>query len=130
MQGELLRTINVGSNSRGQIIIIYSAFVKYLRKSGDSMSQDIIYQLRFIYEEALYKFFIEFGISMKLGRLTNLHLTETYSRFRVGKNLSGIFPIRNVSKKGVALLPLLFDFTLKYAIRRVQVKKDGMKLNC
>ena len=63
------------------------------------MRQDIIYQLRFIYEEALYKFFIEFGISMKLERLINLYLTETYSRFRVGKNLSGIFPIRNVSKK-------------------------------
>jgi len=59
-----------------------------------------------------------------------MYLTETYSRFRVGKNLSDIFPIRNGLKQGDALLPLLFDFALKYAIRRVQVKKNGMKLNC
>jgi len=67
---------------------------------------------------------------MKLVRLINMYLTETYSRFRVGKNLSDIFPIRDVLKQGDALLPLLFYFALKYAIRRVQVKKDGMKLNC
>ena len=67
---------------------------------------------------------------MKLVMLINMYLTETYSRFRVGKNLSDIFPTRNGLKQGDdALLPLVFDFALKYAIRRVQVKKDGMKLN-
>jgi len=66
---------------------------------------------------------------MKLVMLIIMYLTETYSRFRVGKNLSDIFPTRNGLKQGDALLPLVFDFALKYAIRRVQVKKDGMKLN-
>jgi hypothetical protein len=28
-----------------------------------------------------------------------------------------------------ALSPLLFNFALKYTIRRVQVKQDGLKLN-
>ena len=45
--------------------------------------------------EALYNILIEFGIPKKLVRLIKMCLTETYSRVRVGKNLSEMFPIRN-----------------------------------
>ena len=43
-------------------------------------------------------------------------LTETYSRVRVGKNLSNVFPIRNGLKQSDAVSPLLFNFALEYAI--------------
>ena len=62
-----------------------------------------------------------FGIAMKLVRLIKMSLTETYSRIRVGKNMSDMFPIMNGLKYGDALSPLLFNFALGYAIRRVQV---------
>ena len=71
---------------------------------------------------------------MKLVRLIKMCLTETYSRVRVGKNLSDVystvrvgknlsdvFPIRNGLKKVDDLLALLFNFALGYAIRKVQV---------
>jgi hypothetical protein len=43
--------------------------------------------------------------------------------------LSDIFPIKNGLTQD-ALLPLLFNSVTENAIRRIQVKQDGLKLNC
>ena len=78
--------------------------------------------------EVLYNILIEFGIPKKLVRLIKMCLTETYSRVRVGKNLSDMFPIRNVLKQGDAPSPLLFNFALEYAIRRVQGEPGWLEI--
>jgi hypothetical protein len=56
---------------------------------------------------------------MKVVRLIKLCLNETYSKIRIGKHLSDSIPIQNGLKQGDALSPLLFNFALEYAIRKV-----------
>ena len=77
----------------------------------------------------MYNILIEFGILMKLVRLIKMCLNEAYRRFRVGKRLFDMFPIKNCLQKGDALSPLLFNFALEYVISRFQVNQVGLKLN-
>jgi hypothetical protein len=69
--------------------------------------------------EVLYNILIELRLPMKLVRLIKMCLNETYSRVRIGKHLSDSFAIQTGLKQGDALSPLLFNFALEYAIRKV-----------
>jgi hypothetical protein len=60
--------------------------------------------------EVFHSILIEFGFPIKLVQSIKMCLNGTYSRARVGKYLSDMFPIKNGLKQGDALLPLLFNF--------------------
>jgi len=62
----------------------------------------------------------ELSIHIKLVKLIKMCLSETYSEVQVGKYLSDMFPFRNDLKQEDVLSPLLLNFSLEYASRRVR----------
>ena len=84
MQRKLLGIISVDFDTTGQLLIYY-AFIKYLRKKMEY--NEAVHQLFIDFKktsdsvstEVLCNILLEFGIPMKLLRLIKMCLNETYS---------------------------------------------------
>jgi hypothetical protein len=61
----------------------------------------------------LYNILTEFVIPKKLVSLIKMCLNETYSRVRVGKHLSDMFPIKNGLKRGRCLIAFAFQLCVR-----------------
>jgi hypothetical protein len=84
MQQKLLNIINADFDATGQLLITYSAFIKYLGKKWEynEAEHHVFIDFKKIYDSVkgvvLYKILNEFGIPMKLVRLIKMCLTRTY----------------------------------------------------
>jgi len=73
---------------------VHQIFIDF-KKAYDSVRREVFYII-----------VIEFGNPKKMIRLVKMCLSETYSRDRVGKNVSDMFPIRKGLTQADGLSPL------------------------
>jgi hypothetical protein len=127
---KLLWIINVGTDVTGQSLITFSAFVRYWRKSGNTMRvHQLFIDFNKTYDsvrwEVLYNILIEFGLPMKLVRLIEMCLNETYSEVRIGKHLSDSL----LNQNGFLMFTTAFQLCFRICHRKVQENQVGLKFN-
>jgi hypothetical protein len=110
---KLLGIISMDFDVTDQLLIRFPAFVRYWRRNWSTMRQYIssLWTSRSLWVS-------EEGSSVKYShRIWGTN--ETYSKARIGKHLSDSFPFQNGLKQEDAISPLLLNFALEYAIRKI-----------
>ena len=96
---------------------IHQLFIDF-KKAYDSIKRSKMYQI-----------LVLLGVPKKLVRLIQICLNGSTGKVRVGGNVSEPFMIRDGLKQGNGLSTVLFNLTLEYAVRKMQVSQMGATLN-
>jgi hypothetical protein len=104
----------VDFNIRDQLLIRYSAFIRYWRKWKYNGA---VHQLFIDFEKAYnsvrreisYNIVIKFATSMKLVRLITMCLNETYSKVYIDKNLLDTIPYSEWSETRRFFITITFQ---------------------
>ena len=71
----------------------------------------------------------ELGIPMKLVRLIGMCVNETTREVQIGTSSSDTIPINKCLKQVATLSSLFFKYAMEYVTRKVQEKRERLKLN-
>jgi hypothetical protein len=91
---EILGIVSVDLNVTGQLMIICSAFVKYIRKKWENNEK--VHQLFIDFKNGYDSVRREVLYPYGNNKSNKMHLNKTFSRVRLGKNLCDMFLLRMV----------------------------------